>query len=139
MNNEKAQIMKDIHMARYQASAEFDIQEHLIRTDFLRRDFTKRQMKIMTFIFNYSYGLAKEWALIPKMKDFEVAGISSIKIRKEIDQLIELGVLEWKQEENLFRIIDPREWTVAYNSSFSFDRAQTLFDINLQHGGIVTK
>lgn len=129
--------IKEIHERQYHLSMDMILGEVQVRIEFLRRNFTKRQMNILTFIYNYSFGFAKEWALIPKMRDFEICGISSIKIRKELEQLIEMNVIEWKQEENLFRIKSPREWIDApYNSGFSFDRSLELRRINLSHAGI---
>lgn len=112
------------------------MKEILIRAEILKRDFTKRQMNILGAIFLFSYAYGKEWALIPKMKDFELAGISSIKIRSEIDQLIEMGVVKWNQEENLFRITDPSEWTTKYHNGYRGNRAKELVVLNLQHSGI---
>lgn len=109
--------------------------EFLIRTEALKRDFTKRQMNILGLIFTFSFGYSKEWALIPKMKDFELAGISSIKIRSEIDQLVEMGVIKWNQVENLFSINDPRKWTVKYHNGYCDNRSRELFILNLQHSG----
>jgi hypothetical protein len=113
--------------------------EILIRAEILKRDFTKRQMNIIGAIFLFSYAYGKEWALIPKMKDFELAGISSIKIRSEIDQLVDMGVVKWNQEENLFRITNPSEWTTKYHSGYSEIRSKELIALNLQHFGFNLK
>jgi hypothetical protein len=113
------------------------MKEMLVRAESLKRDFTKRQMNIIGFIFTFSFAYGKEWALIPKMKDFEIAGISSVKIRNEIDQLIEMGVVNWNQEEMLFSINDPREWHGApYHSTYNDVRSRELFVLNVQHAGI---
>lgn len=112
------------------------MKEMLVRAESLKRDFTKRQMNIIGFIFTFSFAYGKEWALIPKMKDFEIAGISSVKIRNEIDQLIEMGVVNWNQEEMLFCINDPRKWTAPYHSTYNDVRSRELFVLNVQHAGI---
>lgn len=112
------------------------MKELLIRAENLKRDFTKRQMNIIGLIFTFSFAYGKEWALIPKMKDFELTGISSIKIRNEIDQLVEMGVVKWKQEEMLFSINDPREWSAPYHKTYSDVRSKELFILNVQHAGI---
>lgn len=133
MKTVQVKLLEDLHEARHNVDFEFIVQEMLIRTEFLRRDFTKRQMTIMTFIYNFSFGFGKEWAVVPKMKDWEIAGISKIKIRKEIDHLVEMGVIDWNMEENKFRLKDPREWIGAsYNSGFNNNRADELFYLNLQ-------
>jgi hypothetical protein len=112
------------------------LKEQLIRVEILKRDFTKRQMNILGFILVLSMAYGKEWAVIPRMKDFELAGISSIKIRSEIDQLVEKGVIKWNQEENLFSITNPREWTTKHHSGYSDSRIREVFIVNLKHSGV---
>lgn len=139
LNESQKKVLKEVHERKYHISMDKILAEIQVRTEFLRRDFTKRQMNIITFIYNYSFGFGKEWALIPKMKDFEIAGISKIIARKEIEKLVEMGVVEWNQEDNLFRIKDPREWETAYNNGFSHDRSRELRRINVIHSGIDVK
>lgn len=112
------------------------LKEQLIRVEILKRDFTKRQMNIIGFILAMSLAYGKEWAVIPKMKDFELAGISSIKIRSEVDQLVDKGVIIWNQGESLFSINDPREWTAKHHSGYSDGRIRDLFVLNLKHSGV---
>lgn len=130
-----SKLIEDIQSGKHK-SMEFTIRETLVRTEFLKRDFTKRQLKILSMIFTFSFQYGKEWALIPKMRDFELAGVSKIKIRSEINKLVELNVLNWNQEENLFRINDPREWEAPYHSGYSDDRSRELFFLNLKHAKI---
>ena len=112
------------------------LKEQLIRVEILKRDLTKRQMNILGFILVMSMAYGKEWAVIPRMKDFELAGISSIKIRSEIDQLVEIGVIKWNQKENLFSVNDPREWTAKYHNGYSDTRIREVLVMNLKHSGI---
>jgi hypothetical protein len=129
-------LLEDISEKKY-SDVDFIVNETLIRAEIIKRDFKKRQLNILSFIFIFSYGYGKEWALIPKMKDFELAGISKIIIRKELNQLLDMGVIEWKQDENLFRINDPRKWHgVPYHNGYNDDRARELFFMNLKHAGI---
>jgi hypothetical protein len=86
----------------------------------------------MTFSFN----LSKEWAYIPKLKDFSVGGISFKKIRNELNQMIKMGVIEWNKEESLFRIQEPQFWNCSHNKEYDDDRSRELFLMNLQHGGV---
>jgi hypothetical protein len=131
-----AKLLEFIHDGKH-TNLDIQVMETLIRAEYVKRDFTKRQLKIIAMIFTFSYPYGKEWALIPKMRDFELAGISKIKIRKELDQLIEMGVVDWKPEENLFKINDPRKWTGAsYHSGYNDDRSRELFFINLKHANI---
>jgi hypothetical protein len=129
-------LLEDISEKKYN-DVSFIIEETLIRAEIIKRDFKKRQLNILSLIFIFSYGYGKEWALIPKMMDFELSGISRIKIRKELDELIGMRVIEWKKEEHLFRIKDPREWKGApYHSGYNDDRSRELFFLNLSHAGI---
>lgn len=136
LSQKEKETIKEIHEHRCNMSNDMILGEMQVRTEFNRRDFTKRQMNIMVFIYNYSIAYGKEWAVIPKMKDFELSGVLAIKARKELLQLIEMYVIDWDQEENLFRIRPPKEWLVPFNNSFSFDRAQDLRRINVTHAGI---
>jgi hypothetical protein len=133
MKSVYAELIQLIHDGKH-TNIEISAMETLIRAEYAKRDFTKRQLKIIAMIFSLSYPFGKDWAVIPKMRDFELAGISKIKIRKELDQLIDMGVVEWKPEENLFKITDPRKWTGAeYHSGYNDDRSRELFMINLKH------
>jgi hypothetical protein len=113
--------------------------ELLIRCEIIRRDLTKRQMNILILIFTFSRYLGKERAVIPKMRDFEICGVSKIKIRSELTKLVELDVLDWNEEENSFCIRDPKEWKVKYNTSYNDDRAWELFILNLRDAGVDVK
>jgi Bacteriophage replication protein O len=136
MKSVYAELIKIIHDGRHM-SVEISAMETLIRAEYAKRDFTKRQLKIIAMIFGLSYPFGKEWAVIPKMRDFELCGISKIKIRKELEVLIEMGVVEWKPEEHMFKITDPRNWTGApYHSGYNDDRSRELFLINLKHADI---
>jgi hypothetical protein len=136
MKSVYAELIKLVHEGKH-TNIEISAMETLIRAEYAKRDFTKRQLKIVAMIFGLSYSFGKEWAIIPKMRDFELAGISKIKIRKELDQLIEMGVVEWKPEEHLFKITDPRKWTGApYHSGYNDARSKELFLINLKHADI---
>jgi hypothetical protein len=109
------------------------IKEQMLRAAILKRDLTKRQLKIVYFIYLYSFGFAKEWALIPKMRDFELCGISKIKIRQEINTLVDYNMIEENQEEHLFRLKCPSEWKAPFHDGFSLERKKELVRINMQH------
>ncbi|MGZ7119965.1 MAG: replication protein [Methanobacterium sp.] len=112
------------------------IKGFLIRSEIFRHDFTKRQILILLFIVTYSYLYGKEWALIPKLRDFELCGIGRTHIKKELVKLQGLNVLKWNQEENLYGVKDPRVWGVPYNASYNDDRNKEIISINLNHAGI---
>ena len=113
------------------------INEMLIRAELLKRDFTKRQLVILSYIITFSYFYGKESALIPKLKDFSLAGISPTKIKDELTKLEEMHVIKWDKgkDYNEYRINDPREWTAAYHSNYDDRRSKELFFLNLKHAG----
>lgn len=113
--------------------------EMMFRSEVLRRDFTKRQLKIISMIQTLSYYIGKEKAIIPKMQDWEIAGISKIKIRNELTQLVELKVIDWNEDENSFNLKDPREWKVKFHSGYNDDRAKELFILNLKDSGVYSE
>lgn len=112
------------------------IKGFLIRSEIFRHDFSKRQNLILMFIVTYSYLYGKEWALIPKLMDFELCGVGRTHIKKELIKLQKLNVVDWKPEENLFNIKDPRGWGVPYNASYNEDRNKDIITMNLAHAGI---
>lgn len=121
-------------------NVDISIKQWLIRVELLRRNFTKRQLTILSFIITFSYFYGKESAIIPKLKDFELAGISQTKVKDELTKLVDMGVLEWKRSKdtNEFRITDPREWQTAYHSSYNDARSRELFFLNLRDAGVTT-
>ncbi|MDY7043627.1 replication protein [Virgibacillus sp. M23] len=108
----------------------------MINTELLKRDFTKRQRSILVFIYNLSLSIGKERAIIPKLQDFELCGISKTKIKDELDKLIELNVISWDKDSNYFQIINPREWKAPYHQGYNDARSQALFLLNLDDAGI---
>jgi hypothetical protein len=86
----------------------------------------------MTFSFN----LSKDWAYIPKLKDFSVAGISFKKIRNELNQLLNMNVIEENKEENTYRIKEPQFWNCDVIANYDDERSRELFLLNLEHGGV---
>jgi hypothetical protein len=114
-------------------------QEILYRAEVLRRDFTKRQLKIISMIQSLSYYIGKERAIIPKMQDWEIAGISKIKIRSELTRLMELDVIDWNEEDNSFALKDAREWKVKFHSGYNNERARELFILNLKDSGVYSE
>lgn len=111
-------------------------QEMLYRAEVLRRNFTKRQLKIISMIHTLSYYIGKERAIIPKMRDWEIAGISKIKARSELTKLVELNVVDWNEEDNSFALKHPLEWEVEYHSGYNNERARELFILNLKDSGV---
>jgi hypothetical protein len=114
------------------------IKEVLIRTEILKRDFTKRQLSILSLIMTFSYFYGKEYAWIPKLKDFSLAGVSQTKIKDELTKLVGMNVITWHRgkDTNEYAINDPRYWTTPYQSGYDDLRSRELFFLNLKHAGI---
>lgn len=124
-------------LLNHQKDIDLIVKELLFRAQVLKHDFTKRQLNILSMIVTFSYNYGKDYAFIPKLKDFSIAGISEKHIRNELDKLIGMNVISENKEENLYRIIEPRFWKeIPYNSGYNDDRSRELFLLNLEHAGI---
>jgi Bacteriophage replication protein O len=140
LTHERIQTMyKDIIEDRAVKNRDMDllIKEMLVRAEILKRDFTKRQLVVLSVIVTFSYFYGKDSALIPKLQDFSLAGISPTKIKDELTKLEDLGVIDWKRGKgtNEFSIKDPRSWTVPYHTNYDDRRSKELFILNLKHAG----
>jgi hypothetical protein len=113
------------------------LKEYFIRAEIQKRDFTKRQLNILTLIMTFSYNYGKESALL-KITDFQLSGIPAKKETKEINQLIESGVITWDKDFNEFSITNPTSWKVKYHEYYDDKRSIELFLINLKHAGFDT-
>jgi hypothetical protein len=129
------EIVKEIY-TEHACVSEIITEGMKIRTEFLRRDFTKRQIKILVLIYSFSYPYGKKKAYIPMLQDFELGGISKTKIKGELDKLIEMKVIDCDEENGLYGIKDPKGWEVPYHNMFVNSRARELFLLNLKHAGI---
>jgi hypothetical protein len=107
----------------------------LIRTEIQKRDFTKRQLNILSLIITFSYTYGKESAML-KPSDFSICGIPTKKITGELKQLIEMNVLHWDNDFSEFTIIEPRFWNAPFHDHFDEQRQIELFLLNLRHAGI---
>src|SRR5205085_8025734 len=77
-------------LINHQKDIDLIIRELLVRGEILKHDFTKRQLTILMFIITFSFNYGKETAYIPKLQDFEVAGISKKHIKNELNKLMEM-------------------------------------------------
>ncbi len=55
-------------------------------------DFKKRQLNIILLVIRLSYGCGRKYAVL-RQSDFQVIGIDKSDIKKELDQLVQSGVL----------------------------------------------
>jgi hypothetical protein len=117
---------------------EFWLREVMVKAELLKRDFTKRQLSIISAIITFSYPYGKASALIPKLKDFALAGVLPTKIASELTKLVNLNVITWERgkDSNEFSINDPREWLASYHNHYNDIRSRELFFLNLKHAGI---
>jgi hypothetical protein len=109
-----------------------EIADHLVvNSEIIKRDFSKRQQKIILFIKLLSFPYGKSCAIIPNMQDFELCGISKTVVREELTKLIELNVLSWDKTRNRFSIREPHNWLVPYHTGYNDVRAEQIFSLNL--------
>jgi hypothetical protein len=124
-------------LLNHQKDIDLIVKELLFRAEVLKHNFTKRQLFILSMIVTFSYNYGKDYAYIPKLQDFELAGISKKHIRNEMDKLIDMNVISENREDGLYKIIEPRYWiNVPYNAGYNDNRSRELFLLNLDHAGI---
>lgn len=119
----------------YQEASDEELSNELtLRIEITKRKFTKRQLNILDIIYEFSYPFGKEKALIPRLQDFELSGISNTKIREELDKLIELNVVGEDARFGLYWLKDPDEWKVKRHNNYSSERCGELIVLNLRDG-----
>ncbi|MEP9408628.1 replication protein [Peribacillus frigoritolerans] len=93
------------------------------------RDFTKRQLKIFSFLMLFMVNNKRMECHIPTLISFEAAGISRHKIRYEIEKLEEVNVLSWDQANMIFKLnIDAGKWKVGCLKKN--ERIKQILDLN---------
>jgi Bacteriophage replication protein O len=108
--------------------------ELLIRAEIQKRDFTKRQLNILSLIVTFSFNYGKDSALL-KLTDFALCGIPPKKVTGEINKLIEMNIIEYHSDFNEFSICEPKFWTAPYHDHYDDKRSLELFLLNLKHAG----
>lgn len=101
-----------------------------IRIEVFRRDLTKRQKAIVWMVHLYSFSMGKDEAIIPKLSDFELCGVSKYKVKAELEKLIEINVLRWEKDINTFSIISPLDWNAPVNDMWDQVRFDSLYELN---------
>lgn len=130
-------LLKDF-IIQANTNYEIKLKELLVRAEIQKRDFTKRQLNILSTIISFSFNYGKESALL-KPSDFSLTGISVKKINDELTKLIEMKVIQWDRDFNEFRIEEPRFWQAPYHKFYDDKRSQELFLLNLKHAGYDTE
>ena len=101
--------------------------------EIIRRDFTKRQNDILLFVWRLSYGCKKKSAIIPKLQDFDICGVSPTNITKELKHLAECKVLKWDRVNMIFEINKNYEfWQISPVKGWNADRFKELIGENLK-------
>lgn len=101
-----------------------------IYDEVLRRDFSKRQVSIIQLIMRLSIRNEQPYARIPKLKCFQLCGLSPTKIQHELQQLVELNVLEWDRNEVYKISKNFSEWKVKVVKSWDEKSFQELLEMN---------
>lgn len=116
-------------------SKEITMKQLMVGVEMIRRDFTKRQLNIIQMISMFCYMYDKDSCVIPKLMDFQLAGISKTLISAELKKLEKMGVITWIKEanRNIFSINDIVSWKAPYHDSYSENRAYELFVVNIEY------
>jgi hypothetical protein len=131
------EIMDDV--IETQRNLDIIIMASHFRIELFRHDFTKRQVNILLFIYSLSFALGKESAYIPNYNvDFPICGVPNKKIKHELEKLLNMNIILWNKEENLFSINAPYLWKAPKNKGYDGDRLTQLFMLNLERLGINT-
>jgi hypothetical protein len=129
----KKYLKKDIE--NIEDNFDLKMKDILIRAEIQKRDFTKRQLNILSLIITFSYPYGKEKALL-KPTDFSLAGVPMKIIKSELEKMIELNIIEWDQDFNEFSVKEAKLWKAPYHQYYDDKRSQELFVLNLRHAGI---
>jgi len=105
---------------------------HSILEQLIASDFSKRQLYILLFILRLSWGCGKKYALIPKQKDFEIAGIGAGKIKPELDVLVRDKVLNIEDDKYSFNK-DFDQWRISRARGYSFEDMAGLISLNIDY------
>jgi phage replication O-like protein O len=104
-----------------------------IWNEIIRRDFSKRQKDIILFIWRLSYGCQKKYAVIPKLKDFELCGIGAQNITNELKYLATSKVIFWDKSESIFTVNkDYEQWQISPVRGWDEEKFKELIHLNLE-------
>ena len=98
--------------------------------DLFMWQFTQRQYSIISLILSLSG--EKGYAVIPRLKDFQVCGVSKTKIKDELEALERDRVIDWDRLASRYRIRFDRwqEWKVGLVSGYRTDVVEQLRRVN---------
>lgn len=96
----------------------------------LLSNYTKRQLNIILLVIRLSYGCGKKYALLRK-SDFEIAGIDKSDIKRELDLLVQSGVLII-EEGRISLNKDYDRWRISLVRAGSREEFKKILQRNLQ-------
>lgn len=96
-------------------------------------DLAKRQIRIILLILRLSSGCQKNYALLER-KDFKVAGIDRRHVKREIEKICSLKILNFDSERKIYWINDANEWNVEAKDMSKVVRK----DLNFSHLGRIS-
>ncbi|MDX8047135.1 replication protein [Gracilibacillus sp. S3-1-1] len=101
--------------------------------EILRRNFTKRQINLILFIWRLSYGTGQKACKIAKFTSFEQVGMYKQDVKKELVFLRECAVLEWEEESMVFSINKHyQNWQVTPNKKWDNEAFNQLIYENIK-------
>ena len=104
---------------------------HELVEEILSCDFSKRQLSILLLILRLSWGFHKKWAVIPKQRDFEVAGVIETHVKKELEWLAGARVIIVDGDRYWFNK-DYDQWRVSRARCHSRSRLTDLVSTNVK-------
>ncbi|QAS52831.1 replication protein [Halobacillus litoralis] len=98
----------------------------------IRRDFSKRQTAILHMIWRLSYGCNKKSAVIPKLKDFALCGVSKQNVTSELEHLETCRVIYWDRSTNEFTFNkDYEKWIITPRKGWKMEQFKEILRLNL--------
>lgn len=106
----------------------------------IRRNFSKRQKDIIQFIWRLSYGCQKRIAIIPKLKDFSICGITPNHVKEELTYLVQSKVIFWNRMTNEFEFNKDYDlWQINPVKGWEELRFRELIRLNIAEKGTSQK
>ncbi|MEN2465937.1 replication protein [Ornithinibacillus sp. JPR2-1] len=100
--------------------------------EILRRNFSKRQLNLILFIWRLSYGTGQKDCKIDKFNLLELAGMYKQDVKKELKFLRDCAVLNWDETTMIFSINkDYHLWQITPNKNWDDDKFSELIHQNL--------
>lgn len=94
---------------------------------FVIRDFSMKQLKIIMLILRLSYGFSKKEAFITKQYLFELSGIYKCDVAKELKHLSQNNVIIWDKDNNVFSLNkNYDQWNFPFHKLYDKENYQNL-------------